>query len=88
MAAEKSLVLRERTLAELDKVGQEQRGVTCSCRRSEMFFLLSAAILHGAHPVGRAGPGEDASIYAFGQQVSPVHGEERGRPKGDKGDGD
>lgn len=53
-----------------------------------MFFLLSAAILHGAHPVGHAGPGEDASVYTGGRQVSPVHGEERGRPKGDKGEGD
>lgn len=35
MAAEKSLVLRERALAELDKVGAEQRG-------GPMFLLLDA----------------------------------------------
>lgn len=64
------------------------KGVPCSCWITEMFFLLAAAILYRAHPVGHAGPGEDASIYTFGQQVSPVHGEERGRPKGDKGEGD
>lgn len=38
--------------------------------------------------MGLAGPGEDASTCTFGQQASPVHGEERGRPKGDKGEGD
>lgn len=87
MAAEMSLALRERAQAELDKVGGDQQEIACFCWLSEMSFLLSAAVLGRAHPLGHGGPGEDASICRSGHRVSPVHGEERGHPKGHGGGG-
>lgn len=86
--AEKSFALRERAQAELDKVGREQK-IRGSCRVSEAFFLSSAAVLRRASSLGPGGPGQDeaASSSGPGRQASPVHGEERGRPKAGEGEG-
>lgn len=84
--AEKSFALLEQAQADLDKVGRDQKTVEIFLRLSETFLLLLAAVLRQSRQLGVVGPAEATSTCGHGRQASPVHGEERGRPKDGEGD--